>query len=213
MTRKYIVFANEVSNSVLIILVCIREFCSETTGQGFYSAAIMYIYPFEYMLTVSYKLLPFTDNICNWRCNANSALLLFFFQFLKNILSQIVMNFPLPSYLFYICSYILMCMYVIRYTHSSADTWCHSFICFTHFGNTVTEFHYIAFCDIFCEYSLPVPHRPICLLKRGATEKNRRKMNLCWHRAFIHVYNFLILFSLTAYAKLVYFLIFSHWIQ
>lgn len=61
----YTVAENRLRNTSSIISVCVREFCSEATGQGFYYAAVLYMYPFEYMLTGSYKLLAFADSFCN----------------------------------------------------------------------------------------------------------------------------------------------------
>lgn len=55
MTREFTGAATLLRNTVSIISVCIRELCTECTGQVFYSAAVLYSYPFEYMLTVSYK--------------------------------------------------------------------------------------------------------------------------------------------------------------
>lgn len=55
----------KIKNTISIISVCVREFCSEATGQGFYYVAVLLIYPFEYMLAVSYKLLAFADSFCN----------------------------------------------------------------------------------------------------------------------------------------------------
>ena len=65
MTRKYIIVPNQLRNTTSTISVCIGEFCSEATEQGFYCAAVSYIYSFEYMLTVSDKLLAFADSFCN----------------------------------------------------------------------------------------------------------------------------------------------------
>lgn len=63
MTRKYTVAENQLRDTISIISVCVKKFCSEASGQGFYYAAVLYIYPFEYMLTVSYKLLAFADSL------------------------------------------------------------------------------------------------------------------------------------------------------
>lgn len=65
MTRKYTVVENQLRNTISSISICVKKFCSEATGQGFYYAAVPYIYSFEYMLTVSYKLLAFAGSFCN----------------------------------------------------------------------------------------------------------------------------------------------------
>lgn len=82
LTRRYTVAENWLRNTIAIISVCVREFSSEATGQGFYSAAVLYIYPFEYMLTVSYKLLAFADSFCNSKDKMQSQHygLFFFFK-------------------------------------------------------------------------------------------------------------------------------------
>lgn len=82
MTRKYTAAENQLRNNISIILFCFREFCSEATRQGFYYGAVLYIYPFEYMLTESYKLLAFADSFCNSKDKIQSQQygLFFFFK-------------------------------------------------------------------------------------------------------------------------------------
>lgn len=46
MTRKYSVAENQLRNTISIISVYVKKFCSEASGQGFYYAAVPYIYPF-----------------------------------------------------------------------------------------------------------------------------------------------------------------------
>lgn len=64
-TQKYTVAENPLRNTISIISVYVKKFCSEASGQGFYHAAVPFIYPFEYMLTMSYKLLAIAGSFCN----------------------------------------------------------------------------------------------------------------------------------------------------
>lgn len=86
--RKNTVAENQLRNTISAISVCIREFCSEATGQGFYYAAVPYIYPFECMLTVSYKLLAFTDSYCNSKDEMQSQHCGLFFFLRKDFTSK-----------------------------------------------------------------------------------------------------------------------------
>lgn len=79
MTRKYTVAENQRRDTISIISVCVMESCSEAIGQGFYNAAAPYIYPFEYMLMVSHKLLAFAHSFCNSKDKMQSQMMDFFF--------------------------------------------------------------------------------------------------------------------------------------
>ena len=117
MTRKYIIVPDQLRNTTSTISVCIREFCSEATEQGFYCAAVSYIYSFEYMLTVSYKLLAFADSFCNSKDEMQTQ---HYDILLRNDLTSKCNGFPLPKYLFlYSCIYFKMCIFYFQiYTHN-----------------------------------------------------------------------------------------------
>lgn len=109
-TRKYTVAENLLRNTISIISVCIKKFCSEASRQRFYYVAVPYIYPFEYMLTVSYKLLTIAGSFCNSEDKMRSQHdRLFFF---KGMISP-NSDFPQPKYLFLYSHIYLMYMHTL----------------------------------------------------------------------------------------------------
>ena len=99
-------------NTISTISVCIQEFCSEATGQWFYYAAVPYIYPLEYMLTMTCKLLAFADSFCNSKEEMQSQHYgLFFLKEWFHLKMELILFFW--SIYFYIYTYILICIYIL----------------------------------------------------------------------------------------------------
>lgn len=179
---------HQLRNTISVFSVCIREFCSEATGRGFYCAAVPYIYSFEYMLTVSYKFLAFADSLCNSKDEMQSQHDGLVVVVLKEWFHlKVWLIFLFQSTDFYIYIYTLMCMCTLL----SFYIYPHSRVLKHDFPNSAVLHTLVtllpcssAMCIIFVRTLFLFPIGMSVYWREGWKKKRgeERKMGLSWDR-------------------------------